>query len=257
VAGLAHVERGYPAPVAEHGDAIADPVDLVHAVGDVHDPHPLPLALPEKLEEPVRFTLGEGRRRLVQDQDGQIGPQRLGDLHHLLLRAGETVDLRPRPEREPQPSQGGLGAAVQGALGQKRAPGQLRPQKQVLLDRHVGHQAELLEHGADPPLPGVVDGAEVHRPALELDLAGVGTEGAGHDADEGGLARAVLPEEHVDLAGPEVEIHPVERLHAREPFAEAAQAEERRGLGDGRRSPRVLGTAPRHAAAPSPRGTWA
>src|SRR5207247_10820840 len=48
LARAADVERGDPAAVAEHSDAIADAVDLVHAVGAVDDPHSSPLALPEE-----------------------------------------------------------------------------------------------------------------------------------------------------------------------------------------------------------------
>jgi hypothetical protein len=58
---------------------------------------------------------------------------------------------------------------------------------------------------------------------------------AGNDPDERALAGAVLPEEGVDLAGPQVEVDAPERASATEGLRQAAQFEERGGhWGDGR-----------------------
>ena len=59
----------------------------------------------------------------------------------------------------------------------------------------------------------------VNRPIRftpEPEFAGVGGIGAGDDVDQRRLARAVLAEQDVDLAGPKVEVDAVERDHAGE-----------------------------------------
>ena len=48
------------------------------------------------------------------------------------------------------------------------------------------------------------------------DLALVGLVGAGEHLDQGGLAGAVLAEQAVHLAGPDLQVDAVQRPHARE-----------------------------------------
>src|SRR5207249_9400979 len=60
-----HVERRDAVAVPEHGDAVADPMDLVHPMGDVDDAHALPLDILDELEEALRLALGQRRCRLV------------------------------------------------------------------------------------------------------------------------------------------------------------------------------------------------
>src|SRR5882724_7297780 len=84
---LRHLERGDAAAVPEHGDPVPDPVDFVHAMGDVDDPRALTPALPDELEQPVGFALGQRGGGLIEDQDRHVRAERLGDLEHLLLRA--------------------------------------------------------------------------------------------------------------------------------------------------------------------------
>ena len=59
----------------------------------------------------------------------------------------------------------------------------------------------------------------VARPSIE-DRAGVGLVDAGHDLDQGRLARAVLAEQRMRLARADVERDAAERPHARECFFE-------------------------------------
>jgi len=61
----------------------------------------------------------------------------------------------------------------------------------------------------------------------KLELAGVGSEGAGDDVDQGRLAGAVLAEQHVDLASPEVEIDIIQRQHAREALGDSDHFEKK------------------------------
>ena len=93
---LLHPEgRDMPA-VAQHRDAVADALDLGHAVGDVDDADALALGLLDQAEQPLGLALGQGGRGLVEDEHRQLGAEGLGDLHHLLLGAGEIGHPHPR-----------------------------------------------------------------------------------------------------------------------------------------------------------------
>src|SRR5256712_10539155 len=129
---------------------------------------------------------------------------------------------------------------MQLGLVDEDALGELGAEEEVLLDRQVGHEAELLEYGADAALPRVVDGAELDgRPAQE-DVACVGAERASDDVDERGLARTILAKQDVHLSGSQIEVDAVERLYTGEPLAHPAQAEEGRGPWAERREPPKL-----------------
>ncbi len=102
-------------PIAEHRDAIRDRKDLLQAVGDEEDGGPGGLELPHLAEQPIHLVSGQGRRRLVHDQDSGVERNRLGDLHGLLPGDGQTgrrqtgidmdvesgQDLALRPEPSP------------------------------------------------------------------------------------------------------------------------------------------------------------
>ena len=71
--------------VAEHRDPIRDPEHLVHLVGDVDDRD---AALAERADhavEVLHLTLGDGRCRLVHDDEPRVVGDGLGDLDHLGL----------------------------------------------------------------------------------------------------------------------------------------------------------------------------
>ena len=60
--------------VAQHGDAIGDAVDLVHAMADEHHRHALPAQLVDDREQPVDLALRQGGGGLVHDQDAGARP---------------------------------------------------------------------------------------------------------------------------------------------------------------------------------------
>ena len=86
----------------------------------------------------------------------------------------------------------------------------------VLRDGEVRVAGDVLVDGRDAEPLGIRGAVDLHRCAVEEDLAGVGLVDAGDHLDEGGLARAVLPDERVDLPVLQVEMHVVQRFHARE-----------------------------------------
>ena len=84
------------AAVAEHRALVGELGDLLHAVRDVEDAEPL---VPQPLQHREHLgDVGGGQRRgrLVEDEDGRIARQRLGDLHHLLARERQLLHRRER-----------------------------------------------------------------------------------------------------------------------------------------------------------------
>ncbi len=70
----------------------------------------------------------------------------------------------------------------------------LAAEEQILLDREVRDQRELLEDRADAHQPGLVRGQATDLAAGIVEAAGIRREGAGDDVDQGRLAGAVLAE---------------------------------------------------------------
>ena len=103
-------------------------------MGDVDDAHTAALRLLDHREQTLRFAIGERGRRLVQDQHRQLGAKCLGDLDHLLLGAAEILNALPRPQRKAEFFENAVGPSVEFGLVEKAVPGQLRAEKQVLLD---------------------------------------------------------------------------------------------------------------------------
>ena len=89
--------------VAQHGDAVGDARHLLEPVGDVDDPDAAGGDLAHDQEEPVDLGRGQGRGRLVHDEDPRRVGQRLGDGDHLPAAdrklADRLVDVDVGPDR--------------------------------------------------------------------------------------------------------------------------------------------------------------
>ena len=152
--------------------------------------------------------------------------------------AADLVEQRP----------GGLpaGGLVDEVQAAQQAGAPLRvTQEDVLGDGLVGGEVELLVDDRDAEVLGLGRIMDLHRLAVDADLAGIALICAGQDLDEGRLAGAVLAGERHHLAGVEGQVHVVEGLDAAEPLADSARLEEWRrvarcrhvGHGDCRTAP--------------------
>ena len=80
IPGVDHV------PVPHHGHHVAEAEDLVQLVRDVDDRDALGLQVVDDLDELLHLIRREAAARLVHDDELRVEGQRLGDLHHLLVR---------------------------------------------------------------------------------------------------------------------------------------------------------------------------
>src|SRR5204862_3816133 len=83
-------------------------------------------------------------------------------------------------------------------------------------------EAEVLVDHRDPGVERVTGGRKLHAFPVEQDLALVGAIEAREDVREGALARAVLAEERMHLAGRRLEIDAVVRDHCRKALRDPA-----------------------------------
>ena len=196
---LRHGSGHDPVPVAEHGHAVADLVDLLQVVRDVEDRDAARLDPADAVEQPLDRMRLERRGRLVEDQEPRPNGKGPGDLDDLLLLdrelGGGLVDVEVEAPLEQELP----GSAAQRAPADQAA---LRPvQEDVLADAQRGDDHRALVDARDAFLPrGSV--AEAGRGvAVETDGATVGLEQPGQDRYERRLPGAVSPHERVALAG--------------------------------------------------------
>ena len=203
------------APVAHDRDPVGDLLELFEPVRDVDDPV---ASLPKVAGDPEQLVdLGVGERRggLVHDQDVRVVGQRLRDLDHLLLGHGKPGHARARIQPDVQLLEQRRGLPVERLLVEQEPSARLPADEDVLGDRQVAHQVQLLVDDADPEVLGRPGGGDVLFLSADPDHARIAAVDPGQDLHQGGLARAVLPDETVDLARAQLELRVLERADAR------------------------------------------
>ena len=172
---LMGVESADGLPVAQHGDRVRDPDHFLELVGDEDTGDP---AVPEPfdyLEQIVAVVLVESRRGLVQDEQLDVAAQGLGDLDELLLADAEVPDLRRGVEVQPDLLE------HLGRLLDRRVPIDrdsvldLVAEEDVLINRELGNEGELLVDDRDAGLLAVRDAPELLDLAAEDDVARIVT----------------------------------------------------------------------------------
>src|SRR5207249_1871399 len=130
----------------------------------------------------------------------------------------------------------------------------LGAERDVVRDRQVRQQAELLVDDADPELVRTPRRRDVDLLALDLDPAGRGLVIAREDLEQRRLPGAVLADEAVDRRAIDDEVDAVERERPREALRHAGDAKEGNGPGHARRlgegEAPLDGGAPRVATGP-------
>jgi hypothetical protein len=213
--------------VAQHRDAVADLVDLVEEVRHEDDRDAAFLEVADHAEQLGALVEVETRRGLVEHQDPGLGRDRAGDRHELLDGEGVPAEDRGRVDVEAEVGEYGVGALAHLPPVDQTEPAWLAAERDVLRDRDVRQQVDLLVDRPHTGLLGVVRRAEVHDGAVEPQLALRQAEGAGDRLDQRRLAGAVLAHERVDLTGEQPEVDTVERGVGTEVHGGAGELEER------------------------------
>ena len=102
----------------------------------------------------------------------------------------------------------------------------LRADEDVLGDAQVGEERRLLEDDRDPGGLRLLGVVEDRLLAVEQEAAGVGPVHAREDLDERRLAGAVLADEAVHLAGEQLDVAVLERVHGAEALLRVLEGED-------------------------------
>jgi hypothetical protein len=215
--------------VAEHRADVGERLDLVHAVRDVEDRETVRPQAGEDLVDLLDIGGGQRRGRLVEDQELRVAAERLGDLNHLAARERKVA----HPLHGVHVGTADAGEELAGDLALPPAVDQAEATRRigdadVVGDRQVGHQRQLLEDADDARPVGGDRRGEAHASSLEEHLALGRLHDAGHDLDQGRLAGAVLAQHRMDGAALAAEVDLVQRAHAAVVLADAAHLPERR-----------------------------
>ena len=202
-----------PATVAKHREAIADGEDLLEAVGYVDNAHAVRPHPPDQIEQHVDLPFGEAGCGFVHDDDPRLEGHRLGDLHQLLLGGGKPGHGQARIQIRPQGLEEFGAAPDHFACILEPAPTRLAAQKDVVRHVQIGAKVELLVDERDAILSRVLSIGQGGGLAGDSQLAPVRRDDAAQDLHQGALAGAILANQHVHLAGKDVEVHPVQDLH--------------------------------------------
>ncbi len=202
-------ERADIAAVAQHGDAVGELVHLGHAMRDVDDGESLGAQPRDQVEQPARLAIGERGGRLVHHQDARPRMHRARDLDHLLLGDRQIADQRARPEAGAEAREHLRAAADHGGAVDRQSATRLAAEMDVLGNREVGRERELLIDDRDAMRLGRERAVDLRRLAVEPDLrARIRRIGAGEDLHQRRLAGAVLPHQRVHLARMDGELEP-------------------------------------------------
>src|SRR5918992_2014951 len=194
--------------VDEH-DAVAHLAREAHLVGHDGHRHSVARQVPHHVEHLPDHLRVQGGRGLVEEHELGLHRQRAGDRHALLLTAGEVcregVSLLGHPDALEQ----ALRPLTR--LGLRQPLHLDRGHRQVLHDRLVREQVELLEDHADLR-PHLVDGLAGlgDRLAVEPHVPLVDPLEAVDTAQHRRLAGARRPRDHHDLAAVDRQIDPVQ-----------------------------------------------
>ncbi len=219
---------------ADDADRVGHREHLVQLVRDEDDGDALGLEVAEVGEERVHLVRDEDGGGLVQDQDAGAAVEHLEDLDALPLGHSEVLDQRVRADAQAVL----VGDLLDLGLGLASYPVQLlAAQDDVLPDRQVVGQHEVLVHHADAARDGVAGSVELDQLAVDGDGALVGALHPVEDLHQGRLAGAVLTHQGVHGAAGDGDVDVVVGHDAGEALGDAAQF-------DGRcRRPRAGGAA--------------
>ena len=193
---FAHRPVRHHLAVAHDGQVVADLEYFGEIVRDQDEADALRRKLPDEAQCDANLRFGQRRRRLVQDQDPRLEAYRLDDLHHLLEVVCKRADGLVRVDRDFIFLEQALRRRAHGlAANDPEAVGRLVVEQQILGHAHRLNEIDVLMHGDDALLQGLLGAGEPHRPAVELDRSPIRRVHAGDDLGERRFAGAVLTDE--------------------------------------------------------------
>ena len=195
---------------------------------DEHDGQPFAAQPAHHLEERRALLLVEAGGGFIEDEQLRLHIERTGNGDHLLEGDGTGAKLARHVELQAQPLQRAGRLEPHGAPLDYANFFRLSPEHDVLRDGESGDEVDFLIHCGDAMRLGFFRRLRRNLPTLEFNRAAVPLMHAREHLDEGGLARAVLAHERMNLTGAKREPDIFQCLHAAEGFADVPHLEENR-----------------------------
>ena len=191
--------------LAQHRHPVGHLHDLVELVGDEQDGLALLGELLHGGHQLVDLLGGEDGGGLVEDEDFVVPVQHLEDLHPLLHPHGDVLHPGVQVHLQAVPLGQGLHLGPGLLLLEEARLCGLRAQNDVVQHGEHLNELEVLVDHADAQGRGVVGVVDPHRLAVLPDFALLRLVQAEQHAHQRGLARAVFPQQGVDLPPPQLE----------------------------------------------------
>src|SRR3984957_16417088 len=219
---------GHHPPQVQDRDAVGDLEHVGQVVADHHHRQPAVAESFDQVKHGPGLHHPKGGGGLVEQHQLGVPHHRLGDRHRLPLTSRERGDWLPDRAhcRHPQGAQGLGRLQLHRVLVEQAVAQPLPAEKHVLDDVQVVGQRKILVDGLDPQGGGIPGAPDVHRLPVEEDLAMVRLVGAGDGAGEHRFPGPVVTAQAGHLAGGQVQVHPVERLHRPEVLVDAPQPQQ-------------------------------
>ncbi len=222
------VDRADKPSLAEDRDLVAERERLVQLVGDEDHGLALLLQMGQDVRQLGDSLRGQHRGWLVENQHARASPERLDDLHLLLMAEREVGRSRVGIDLDAE-----LGREL-GETPPRGCPVEAHPpvvaEHEVLEHAQRRDQRRVLVDGADPEHERLPGRGDRRLDALDPDRARIRADQPREDADQGRFAGAVLTEQAVDFAAAERQAHVVVRKHSGERLDDAEQLDDRRSV---------------------------
>ena len=214
----------------DHRDPVGDLEHLVQLVADEDDAVTLGGEPAQDGEDLLGLLGREDRRRLVEDEDPRLAVEGLEDLDPLLPSDRQAADLGVRVDLEAEPLDRARGSACWASRWSRKTGLAIvsSPRRMFSATVRTGTSMKcwwtmLMPRAIASDGPVIWTGSPSSRISPS---SGAGE--AVEDVHQGRLAGAVLAEQGVDLAGPDVEVDAVVGDHARIALRDAAHLERGR-----------------------------
>ena len=199
----------------EHMDAVAEPHDDRHVVFDQqHAAVQAAADVADDLPQLVALALVEAGCRLIQQQEARTHGERTGDADTPLFPERQSIGPCRSLGRQTEPAQHFVRPLARPTAAEADAE---RARFHVLKHAEAAEEADSLKRPRHPVPRQLKRRPPGHVPAGEPHAALVRSLEPGQDIDEGGLARAVRPDEAKDFVLTQMQARAADRTHAFEP----------------------------------------
>ena len=194
--------------VAHDGNTVAELKEFFQLVRDKQDGHALGLQAPDGFHQLCDLLFAQRGGGFVHDDQLGVQGNSLGDLHHLLLADAQLAAFHFYIDLGVTQSLEGLGGLpVHSGIVQKQTLFHGAPHENIIRNRQLLDNVQLLVHTGDSRLPGLNRVLENDLLAVNKDVSLLRSMDAGEHLDQGGFACAVFSDQTVDLTGSDANGH--------------------------------------------------